>query len=726
MDVAETRGVELSHSGVAPKMSVVMPTYNRIDRLKTALEALARQTVDPNSFEMIVVSDGSTDGTDEYLASGLTPLPVIGLSQPNAGPAAARNHGVSVASAPLIVFVDDDIIATPTLLERHLLAHADSDHRAVIGPMVNAPDFPYTPWVRWEQAMLEKQYAAMRNGTMTPSFHQFYTGNASVPRVKFDQAGGFNPKLRRAEDSEFAFRLSELGVEFVFDEVAAGFHYAERSFRSWLSGADLDGRNMVALVGDGQTWRLVAMAQNRARRHVFTRALVTAFTPRPRLAKVVISGLRLASTASSKLGQAEVSKLALSGVWALRYSLSAADEFGGAAALNDAIRSAVADQSGRLASDDAGPTVGLILEQTLGHVTHSDNLQKIIPGDSRVRSEFRPIEYAVEGWRSRVPIFSNWTVRAGVRAGRAIAELQREHNPDVLFIHTQVPATLVCRWMKRIPTVVSIDATPIQYDSFGSQYGHARASDRVEKVKWRLNRRSFRSAAHIISWSAWSKQSLIDDYGIDGSKVTVLAPGVNIALWAPPVGEADHHPDVVRVLFVGGDLERKGGLPLLEAIRRMRAERGSTGRANIELHMVTNAHVDPQDGVILHRGLRPNSPELIQLYHCCDIFCLPTIGDCLPMVLSEAGAAGLPLVTTDVGAIHEIALDGETGLIVAVGDVESLVAALDRLVDDSDLRDRLGVNAAALVADRFDAAKNAEKLVDVFVELAHQRVGAGV
>ena len=75
-------------------------------------------------------------------------------------------------------------------------------------------------------------------------------------------------------------------------------------------------------------------------------------------------------------------------------------------------------------------------------------------------------------------------------------------------------------------------------------------------------------------------------------------------------------------------------------------------------------------------GSGPNSPELIELYHGADVFCLPTLGDCLPMVLSEAGAVGLPLVSTDVGAISEIVRDGETGLLVPVGDADALAAAL--------------------------------------------------
>jgi glycosyltransferase involved in cell wall biosynthesis len=101
---------------------------------------------------------------------------------------------------------------------------------------------------------------------------------------------------------------------------------------------------------------------------------------------------------------------------------------------------------------------------------------------------------------------------------------------------------------------------------------------------------------------------------------------------------------------------------------------------------------------------------------------LPTRGDCLPMVLSEAGAAGLAAVSTAVAGIPEIVHDGETGLVVPADDVPALTAALQRLVEDSELRGRLGANARDLVMARFDAEKN----VRLLVELLLRTVDAGV
>ncbi|MGZ4771060.1 MAG: glycosyltransferase family 2 protein, partial [Ilumatobacteraceae bacterium] len=96
--------------GSAPAISVVIPTFNRLPRLKQVLGALSKQSLDNSLFEVVVVSDGSTDGTHEYL-SGATPRPVVYAHQDNAGPGAARNRGVHLARGRLILFIDDDIVA---------------------------------------------------------------------------------------------------------------------------------------------------------------------------------------------------------------------------------------------------------------------------------------------------------------------------------------------------------------------------------------------------------------------------------------------------------------------------------------------------------------------------------------------------------------------------------------------------------------------------------------
>lgn len=350
--------------------------------------------------------------------------------------------------------------------------------------------------------------------------------------------------------------------------------------------------------------------------------------------------------------------------------------------------------------------IGFIMEQALGHVTHTKNLQVNVPLDPEVRPHWGLVPFAVEGSAARIPLYkSNWTVRAGLRARKQVAAIASQTRLDALLFHTQVPAVFSADWLRRVPSIVSLDATPIQYDALGESYGHARGPAALEWLKWRLNRDCFHAARHLVTWSAWAKQGLIDDYEVAAERVSVIPPGVNTANWKRPTPRAAHN-GAVKILFVGADLERKGGLLLLEAFRALRS-------LGVELHLVTRNTLPPEPGLHVYNGMQPNSPELKQLYHESDIFCLPTSGDCLPMVLSEAGAAGLPTVSTTVAGIPEIIRNNETGLLIPPGHTAALTEALRRLVLNQNERLQFGERATARVAHEFDAERNALRLLEV-------------
>jgi len=364
-------------------------------------------------------------------------------------------------------------------------------------------------------------------------------------------------------------------------------------------------------------------------------------------------------------------------------------------------------------------TIAFIIEQALGHVTHGKNLQANVPKDPEVKPYWALVPWETRGLAARLPVYrSNWTVRAGWRARRMVADLARETRLDALLFHTQVPAVLAAGWLRRIPGVVSLDATPLQYDELGEFYGHAAGPAWLERLKWRLNRDCFRAARRIIAWTAWTKQGLVRDYEVPADKVTVIPAGVNVRDWLRPAPR-ERLSGPVKILFVGGDLERKGGLLLFEAFRALRdAMPASSIRLPVELHLVTRARPNPEPGLFVYNDMQPNSAALKQLYHDCDIFCLPTYGDCLPMVLSEAGAAGLPSVATAVAGIPEIVRDGETGCLVPRGDVAALSAALRRLVEDADLRLKMGARAVEVVSNDFDAERNTSRLLTLLKEVA--------
>lgn len=210
-------------------LSVIIPTYNRQKTLAKALRALfSQQEVGPN-WEIIVVDDGSTDGTGDLVArlSAESPVPLTYLYQENSGPATARNVGIRTAVAPLVLMIGDDILAKPHLLSKHLSAHQQcpSLQTAVLGPVDWTLTLTITPFMRW---WIENRFrfGALRAGKVKPDFWFFYTCNISIKREFLLQNGLFDETFRIAayEDTELAYRLDRAGLEIHFAPHAAAYH----------------------------------------------------------------------------------------------------------------------------------------------------------------------------------------------------------------------------------------------------------------------------------------------------------------------------------------------------------------------------------------------------------------------------------------------------------------------------------------------------------------------
>lgn len=346
---------------------------------------------------------------------------------------------------------------------------------------------------------------------------------------------------------------------------------------------------------------------------------------------------------------------------------------------------------------------GFVLEQTLGHVAHGRNLERALAAHPDLEAEVTRIPYSVPRGIGALPGLRNWSVRASWAARRGL-EAQLARGPlDALFIHTQVASLLSAGVMARVPTIVSLDATPVNFDMEGAAYGHRRGSGAAEWIKRAINRRSLTAACKLVTWCQWAANSLVDDYGIDPSRIEVIHPGVDLELFQPRP-KAGEGP--TRVLFVGGDFERKGGPDLLDALTAL-----GPG-APVELDIATGSEVviPPGATVRVHRGLRPQSPELVELFRSADVFVLPTHGDCFPQVIGEAMACAVPVVATRVGAIPETIRDGVNGFLVPAGAADDLAFALRRLVEDRSLRAEMGRGALAVARERHDARRNAERI----------------
>jgi glycosyltransferase involved in cell wall biosynthesis len=363
-----------------------------------------------------------------------------------------------------------------------------------------------------------------------------------------------------------------------------------------------------------------------------------------------------------------------------------------------------------------------VMEQALGHVTHARNLQSLVAERPDVASTWLPIPFDVRGAAKLVPLLrSNWSVRASWRARRALGAALARESHDALVFHTQVTALFSVSLMRRLPSIVSLDATPINYDQVGQFYGHRAAGNGLlDRRKFQMNQAAFNAAAALVTWSNWARASLIHDYAADPSRIHVLAPGAAPAYFSigeRRVGEhrdaATRTTDRVKVLFVGGDFQRKGGPLLLDSMRN-----DDLLSQRCELHLVTGASIDPQPNVYVHRDLTANSPELLDMFSQADVFVLPSYAECLAVVLMEATAAGLPIITTEVGALGEAVEPGQSGLTIRPGDGAGLRQALETLVVDPARRRQMGRAGHTLAHRKFNAHRNNHALLDLVVEHA--------
>ncbi len=210
-------------------LSVVIPTYNRLPILEKCLRALAQQTweatVGITGYEVVVVDDGSTDGTIAWLLAHQAELPQVRwLVQEHLGPAAARNLGVQAAKGEWIVFIDSDLVVTATFLQAHAqrlrqeqarLGMPDLEHLPVFtyGRVINTCNFDVPTTEPYKVTDFSAAY--------------FATGNVAIARHWLETAGLFDTQFQLYgwEDLELGVRLKQLGLRLLKCPEAVGYHW---------------------------------------------------------------------------------------------------------------------------------------------------------------------------------------------------------------------------------------------------------------------------------------------------------------------------------------------------------------------------------------------------------------------------------------------------------------------------------------------------------------------
>jgi GT2 family glycosyltransferase len=228
----------------APRVSVVLATYNRLDLLTRLLGQLSSQTLAPDRFEVVVVDDGSTIPVEARIDPTSYGYRLTILTQANAGPATARHAAILRARGEIIVLLDDDMDVPPTFLESHLDYHASTARKAVFGRYRPDPEIRSKPlFERYEARKWEDLSRAFAKSGTTPKGACFVSGNASFRRDDYLRVGGFELWLRRAEDNSLGYKLEEAGVELVFSDAAYSVHRSDHvSPAVWRGRAYLHGR----------------------------------------------------------------------------------------------------------------------------------------------------------------------------------------------------------------------------------------------------------------------------------------------------------------------------------------------------------------------------------------------------------------------------------------------------------------------------------------------------
>jgi glycosyltransferase involved in cell wall biosynthesis len=203
-------------------VSVVIPTYNRRPILEKCLDALERQRFEGglDQYEVVVVDDGSTDGTPAWLREDVGRFPHVRLvEQQHGGPAEGRNRGVDHAKGDVIVFIDSDLVVTESFLGCHAKALQRSWEKRgnrlcfTYGAVVNTANFA--------------DPTSERHKLRDLSWAYFATGNVAIDRGVLERSGLFDCSFRLYgwEDLELGERLRRMGVALIKCPEAVGYHW---------------------------------------------------------------------------------------------------------------------------------------------------------------------------------------------------------------------------------------------------------------------------------------------------------------------------------------------------------------------------------------------------------------------------------------------------------------------------------------------------------------------
>lgn len=288
-----------------PTVSVVVPTYRRRDGLEAVLAPLL---ADPAATQVVVVVDGSDDGSYELLQDlARRHRSLVPVLTDNQGPAAARQHGIDLATGDVVLMVDDDVVAAPGLVTGHARHHADEDDLVVLGYMPTR-----LPAAGTRGAFATVLYAAEYEAGCTvleqdpeQVLMRLWGGNLSVRREQLARVPFASPEFVGTyhEDSDFGIRCLKAGLRGRFDRSLLSSHEHHRSMPAFRRDARRQGAGRYELhrlhPDVLPAYDLSSSAPGGPGRPA---AAAVAVLEHPRVLPVLLAVLATLTTAASRLG----------------------------------------------------------------------------------------------------------------------------------------------------------------------------------------------------------------------------------------------------------------------------------------------------------------------------------------------------------------------------------------------------------------------------------------
>ena len=210
-----------------PRISVIIPTHNRPEKLEETLGHLTRQNLAASDYEIIVVDDGSTPpvtlSSRDPVATARGTVPTFRLVRLDGGErSAARNTGASIANGELLVFMDDDITVRDDFLTAHLEAHREWPQALLVGSIRLPESSLETPFGRFRQRLEDSDIPHRRGPTAMRNFCA--AANMAISHARFEELGGFDRAISSGEDQDLALRHTGSGGVIAFVPDARVIH----------------------------------------------------------------------------------------------------------------------------------------------------------------------------------------------------------------------------------------------------------------------------------------------------------------------------------------------------------------------------------------------------------------------------------------------------------------------------------------------------------------------